>query len=220
MTKIDDNCELWNEVESELNLTNDLIKVIRQKEKGRSVYIGSKQVCKVSLLLPEFTTADDYQDLCAEKLLLDELSDLKEAVNAIGLVSRNNHRALFLEKIEGVGLDCIDYSVGKCASVNLCMIVLLFKLSMRGVAHGDLVPHNIILLPDGTLKLLDFGHAFRTTRTAAFLHNFLLNKVRHPGFNRPYLVTLVRTVEFSLPQRARQYYRKLLGIGPYTKDPV
>jgi eukaryotic-like serine/threonine-protein kinase len=65
---------------------------------------------------------------------------------------------------EGTGLP-----VERAVDIARKLLETLVYLHGQKVVHGDLKPENIVLLPDGHLKLLDFGIAVDETSTSAGL---------------------------------------------------
>ena len=83
-----------------------------------------------------------------------------------------NHRRLPLELVAGIGLQLLE---------------VLGAGHKRGVVHRDIKPENLLLLPDGQLKVLDFGIA--RVRGAAVSH------ATEPGFT-------MGTPAFMAPEQA------------------
>ena len=99
-----------------------------------------------------------------EARTLKSLSDLKSIVNILDFFQANNTAYLVMEFLEGSSLKEYAAKHGRFpAQPFLHQIKPLMediqKMHDRGVIHRDIAPDNIILLPDGQLKLIDFGAA-------------------------------------------------------------
>ncbi len=72
---------------------------------------------------------------------------------------------LVMEYLEGVSLDSIlssgEHSLSLAAKLNICIDVCngLNYAHERGIIHRDIKPANIMLLNDGSVKIVDFGIA-------------------------------------------------------------
>jgi serine/threonine protein kinase len=55
-------------------------------------------------------------------------------------------------------------SIGEAVRIAIAIADTLEYLHEHGVVHRDLKPENVMLLPDGSVKLLDFGIALDTTQ--------------------------------------------------------
>src|ERR1700739_3705163 len=91
---------------------------------------------------------------------------------------------MFLEHIEGKSLRQLvlhngPFDVIKAAKLTVQMCEILSHLHGQNppVLHRDFTPENLILSPDGTLKLIDFNVAQKlestATRTVVGKHSYI-----------------------------------------------
>ena len=99
-----------------------------------------------------------------EAQTLKSLSDLEHIVNVLDFFEANNSAYLVMEFLEGSSLK--DYAVKhgvfpaqKFLTMLKPLMEDIHRMHERGVIHRDIAPDNIILLPDGQMKLIDFGAA-------------------------------------------------------------
>ena len=103
------------------------------------------------------------------KMLLSQ-DDLPTLVKVVDFFQANGTAYLVMEFLDGVPLHQKMVELGGRfpAQVLLPTLPPLFSdlgtLHARGVIHRDISPDNIMWMPDGTLKLMDFGSA-RSTNT-------------------------------------------------------
>ena len=99
-----------------------------------------------------------------EAQVLKSLSDLQSVVNVMDFFEFNNSAYLVMEFLEGSSLKAHAAQHGKFPTQEFLtqirpMLEDLERMHQRGVIHRDIAPDNIILLPDGQMKLIDFGAA-------------------------------------------------------------
>lgn len=99
-----------------------------------------------------------------EARLLKSLSDLKSIVNVLDFFGFNNSAYLVMEFLEGDSLKSHAQKHGKFPAQDFLgklrpLMEDIDRMHHRGVVHRDIAPDNIILMPDGQMKLIDFGAA-------------------------------------------------------------
>ena len=98
------------------------------------------------------------------RMLLSQ-DDLPCVVRVIDYFQANGTAYLVMEYLDGVALHAQMSRMGGRIPVSELMPRLaplirdIGQLHRRGVIHRDISPDNIMWMPDGTLKLLDFGSA-------------------------------------------------------------
>ena len=99
-----------------------------------------------------------------EARVLKSLSDLNSIVNVLDFFELNNSAYLVMEFLEGDSLKSHALKNGKFPAQSFMqqmrpLMEDIERMHQRGVVHRDIAPDNIILTPDGQMKLIDFGAA-------------------------------------------------------------
>lgn len=105
-----------------------------------------------------------------KKKFLDEARKLAKFFGEKGIVNvrtffeENNTAYIVMEYLEGINLHDYLQKNGKLTpnqtfEMMLPILESLQKIHKQGIIHRDISPENIMLLTDGTLKLMDFGAA-------------------------------------------------------------
>lgn len=99
-----------------------------------------------------------------EARTLKSLSDLENIVNVLDFFEANNSAYLVMEFLEGNSLKdhALRNGVFPAQAFFTQMKPLMediHRMNERGVIHRDIAPDNIVLQPDGKMKLIDFGAA-------------------------------------------------------------
>ncbi len=98
-----------------------------------------------------------------EAKMLARFSDVSEIVHVKNFFLANNTAYIVMEYVEGINLKQMVKEHGGKLSYEETIGILkpimeaLCKVHKAGLVHRDISPDNIMLLPDGTAKLLDFG---------------------------------------------------------------
>ena len=99
------------------------------------------------------------------------------------LLSRNGQDCLLIEYTEGVSLERLrSQAVPVWGDIEILSFALdlartVSKLHRGGVVHGDLSPTNVLIDPNGCVRLVDFGQAAMMGQC--------LNGAMTPGFSAP-----------------------------------
>ena len=101
-----------------------------------------------------------------EARVLSGLEGMPSVVQALAYLETNNTAYLVMEYLDGTPLHrMVDPKAGKRIPPEKLLPPLkklLYDVSLlheKKVIHRDIAPDNIMWMPDGTLKLLDFGSA-------------------------------------------------------------
>jgi len=205
----------WQWVEDLLGIASKVEKRLLQPQKGRGVFICSDSVWKVNFITPKTQSLEGFQSLRHEATILNLLFHTGRVPRVFRFLDLGHIEALSIQRINGVPLDECRFTFLKFLYIQFDAIRAIHQFARLGIVHGDLAPYNIFLGSSGNLRFIDFGHAYKTGYLRAVFRSLFIKNIRHPGFNRPYLVTLVRLIEFALPQSFRYIYRKALRINEY-----
>lgn len=184
---------------------------------GRATYVFRDLVIKVELINRPGARTPRTQSVSAEKDFLDNLSESSLTPTVVWFEVDCHYEALAMTRVLGYSLDERRFGLIETLEVHCKALINIIRLSSRGIVHGDLAPHNIIFTSDSRVVFIDFGHAYRASTCSAFYRNLFKKRIAHPGFNRPYVVTIVRMFEFSLPSRFQPLFRGILRLGPYSR---
>lgn len=99
-----------------------------------------------------------------EARTVQSLNDLENVVQVLDFFECNNTAYMVMEFLDGCSLKEYVQNNGPIPSRQLLeqmkpLLCDMQTMHERGVIHRDIAPDNIILLPDGSLKLIDFGAA-------------------------------------------------------------
>lgn len=99
-----------------------------------------------------------------EARTLKSLSDLKSIVNVLDFFEANNSAYLVMEFLDGDSLKEHAAKHGKFPAQqflnqNKPLMEDIHRMHERGVIQRDIAHDNIVLLPDGQMKLIDIGAA-------------------------------------------------------------
>ncbi len=107
---------------------------------------------------------------------------------------------LVMEYVEGADLNQILTEQGRLSLTEACEYVRQAALGLQhaheqGMAHRDIKPHNLMLTPQGRVKILDFG-------LARFASEVLLPAPAGGGPGEPWSLTGLGTLDYLAPEQA------------------
>jgi len=140
-----------------------------------------------------------------EARILAKLQNVPGIVRVQNLFSENNTAYIIMEYVEGIDLKQYIRMQGRVLTVEEVfsvlrpMIYALSKVHEAELVHRDISPDNIMILPDGSAKLLDFGAA---------------REVENPDVN----ADLPQSTEAILKHgfAPMEQYRRRGSLGPWT----
>ena len=100
-----------------------------------------------------------------EAKILAKLQNVPGIVRVQNLFAENNTAYIVMEYVEGIDLKHYIRMQNRCLTVQEVLSVMrpviyaLSRVHEAELVHRDISPDNIMILPDGSAKLLDFGAA-------------------------------------------------------------
>lgn len=150
------------------------------------------------------------------RLLAESLAGLRGIPQVRRLVERPEFIALEYEFVPGEPLmprieNSTSLTFSDICKVCVWLVPLLFRVSMRGVAHNDLKPWNIIRTIDNRLALIDFDRASKTSIPNALYRNFLALKGHTQCTSFAYIVG--KFLKPMAPKRLVRWARRRFGYA-------
>ena len=104
------------------------------------------------------------QTFAHEGQTLATIAHIPEVVHVLDGFHENNTSYIVMEFIEGKNLEKIVEQKGRMSAdevreLFLPLLHVMEQLHQMNITHRDISPDNIICMPNGTLKLIDFGSA-------------------------------------------------------------
>ncbi|XP_068543437.1 mitogen-activated protein kinase kinase kinase 19 isoform X1 [Anas acuta] len=113
----------------------------------------------------QLTTEKEYQKLHEEVDLLKTLKHVN-IVTYLGTCLEDNILSIFMEFVPGGSISSIIHRFGPLTEIVFCkytkqILEGVAYLHSNGVVHRDIKGNNVMLMPSGVVKLIDFGCARR-----------------------------------------------------------
>jgi eukaryotic-like serine/threonine-protein kinase len=125
--------------------------------------IISERVEAMKVLLPNLESDPDLADRFIREIKVQASLDHPNIAGLHTAQRVNNQLLMFMEFVEGVGLDQQMHAgpipIEKGVEYISQALSALAYAHARGVVHRDIKPANMMLTPSGTIKLMDFGIA-------------------------------------------------------------
>ncbi|WP_328946790.1 serine/threonine protein kinase [Streptomyces sp. NBC_00250] len=181
-----------------------------------------------------------HRDVAVKMLVLDEgvHTDLprrfeREAVaaaqishpNVVALHDRGVHEDLWflvMERVEGANLaehirDESSMDVARALQIAQEICAALVAAHQAQVIHYDIKPHNVMLTPDGRVKVVDFGIAGFIQRAFTLAHSSQLAPAGTPEYGAPeQFLTEHGDVRSDLYALGSVLFAMLTGRPPFT----
>lgn len=150
------------------DLRLDMKVAIKEFYPERLVKRDTSESDNVVLINPSKTIVYDHEKskCLLEARTLGDFADDPGVVRVSDIFNQNNTVYIVMEYLEGMTLEQFrkrnpDVDFDFCYKMLHPVIRVLEHIHERGLIHRDISPSNIMVLPDGRAKLLDFGSANR-----------------------------------------------------------
>ncbi len=123
----------------------------------------SDRIEAMKVLLPNLEDNPDLADRFTREIKLQASLSHRNIASLHTALHHENQLLMVMEYVEGMTLDALIKSgplrIEECVDYFSQVLDALAYAHAKGVIHRDLKPANMMLMPDGTIKLLDFGIA-------------------------------------------------------------
>lgn len=150
------------------DLRLDMKVAIKEFYPERLVKRDTSESDNVVLIDPSKTSVYDHEKskCLLEARTLGDFADDPGVVRVSDIFNQNGTVYIVMEYLEGMTLEEFckrnpDVDFDFCYKMLSPVIKVLEHIHERGLIHRDISPSNIMVLPDGRAKLLDFGSASR-----------------------------------------------------------
>jgi eukaryotic-like serine/threonine-protein kinase len=109
-----------------------------------------KRLTDVKVLQNEIKALQKIKDVCQHAICYEEL------------LEDENNFYLVTDYVDGYEVTQVLYQINDVKSILVLMynvVYSVYAVHQMGVAHNDLQPSNMLILPNGDVKLIDFGMA-------------------------------------------------------------
>ncbi len=134
----------------------------------RGIHVRLEQEVAIKDLSPEFATNPEMRSRFIREAKIQARLNHPNVVNVHNLLEYEGRLLLVMEFVAGKTLDTIIQERGalpceEAVAITRQVLDALSFMHSKGVIHRDLKPGNIIISPEGRVKVTDFGIAKATT---------------------------------------------------------
>jgi serine/threonine protein kinase len=179
--------EIWAQCLNELEIKGARLHTQSAFEPFRRVYFTENKVYKIEF--PAYMTPGlRAQDLIGELEIYNLCRECEGIVETYGVLKGEAFTALILENYTGKPLSVAYLNWKDIFALEIKLARISITLAMRGVAHNDFIPSNILINDSGAIALIDFDQATVSKPLNALFRSFTgissgENKVHATIFN-------------------------------------
>ncbi len=134
----------------------------------QGVHVRLEQPVAIKDLSPDLATNPEMRSRFIREAKIQARLNHPNVVNVHNLIEHEGHLFLVMELVEGQTLDQIIQKQGalpysEAIQITREVLQALAFMHSKGVIHRDLKPGNIMITPEGHVKVTDFGIAKATT---------------------------------------------------------
>lgn len=209
--------QLWDKCFAEFNLESATLLWQSPHDPFRRVYLANGCVYKAIALQHENASRCYAQNLAGEFSILRDCKGIPGVPSVISHHENDEFGVLIMERLPGEPLSNLTINGLQLFLILVKLSVILFRISLRGISHNDVLSKNILISPKGSVSLIDFDQATRANFFVALIGQFTgFNLGTHKMYGS--LITVVK--EYSkkkLPPRMIQFLRRLRNFNNNKK---
>ncbi len=190
---------------------------VSETDPSRKTYSLDDIVIKSRKIGEDRTAHLRTNNLKEEYEILKILDPVKSIPKPLHYFTNEKFELLFIDFVPGLQLYNLQLSFYQTFLVTIKVLIILFKLTCKGISHNDVTPQNVLITESRKVSLIDFDQAVKTTFFKAFAGNFFGYKCGESkvsfGLNtiiKDYLRKHFPNIIFSV--------KRLLGRNPEFED--
>jgi predicted Ser/Thr protein kinase len=157
---------------SHLDIPESRLLHVSELDDSRVVFQSNKRIYKVVDTKRDLAHKTRINNTRQEAEILNDLEGMSGIPSKIEYRHQNGFDILAYDFVEGTPLGNFPTPVSFRIKVLIKLLPLLWRLSLRGVGHRDVLVKNVLIAGNGKLGLIDFDQAARTSVYEAFCINF------------------------------------------------
>jgi len=172
-SSLSDREYLWSESIRLLGIESATLLSESVYDLARRTYVYEDRVYKIVLWKYESTRTQRRQTLAGEFTIA------KHCHGIPGIPEVTDHRRVgdievaVFKFVPGSPLSRLHVSLLRSCAILGRLSLILFRISLRGVSHNDILPDNVIVASDGGVSLVDFDQAVQVSPGRALVRNFV-----------------------------------------------
>jgi predicted Ser/Thr protein kinase/SAM-dependent methyltransferase len=197
----------WERVWPALAIPEPELVAVSHSDPSRRTYRSGQLLYKIVLVEYESSSRVRAQSLTGEYAMLRRCSGVPGIPRVFAVMQKPGIDCLSMAFVDGTLLEERQLSLRAFAVVAFLLARTLLGLSVRGVAHNDVLPTNVIVSNNNLPYLIDFDQAVLTTPLNAMMLNFLGNGRSEAMVHNGLLQFLIIMTKRSLPRRVASFLR-------------
>jgi hypothetical protein len=179
-------------------------------------------IVAVKVLHPHLSRDPDYVRRFEREVRIAQRLDSPRIVRVLDAGADGSSRYIVMEYVEGRTLAQVIHErgqlpVAEVIAISTAVAEALDSAHAGGIVHRDISPQNVLIQPDGSVKVTDFGVARDLGATAMTATSMLLGK---PQYIAPEVVTGKSPVDIrsDIYSLGIVMYQMLIGAVPFNAE--
>jgi len=178
---------------------------------SRRVYVKEDLLYKILLPKYDSTGALRNQSLADEFTIVEKYSGMNGIPKSIEYRKIEDIEVAIYKYIPFKSLDQVQLGLFQLCNILFHLLPILYKLSLQGVCHNDIMPDNILVSKDGMPFLIDFDQAKLLSPREALIRNMfgtgicILTMAEH----RSLFIKIKNQLKKYMPPHIRQALHQL-----------
>lgn len=196
--------ELWQEVLAELSIPRIAVNYKSLYDLATRVYIHADRAYKITLKVGPPVLHRKISQAKLEADMLMQCDAIPTVPALIRYAETSTACVITMSRVPGFSLESqmAQLTARQAVSVLSSLLVTVVALSLRGIAHNDILPRNVLLDDLGKVSLIDFDQAHYAGFTSALARNILGIRMQKPPVYGNWMSTALRTCARLVPWRS------------------